>query len=41
MKVIKNWEADVRAFDEVYEPILHMADAPSEGIVKPFPNKFT
>ena len=37
----KNWEADVRAFDEVYEHILHMADALSEGIVKQFPNKFT
>lgn len=37
----KDWEADVRAFDEVYEHILHMADALSDGIVKQFPNKFT
>jgi hypothetical protein len=37
----KDWEADVRAFDEVYAHILHMADALSEGIVKQFPNKFT
>jgi hypothetical protein len=36
----KDWEADVRAFDEVYEHILHMADALSDGIVKQFPNKF-
>ena len=37
----KDWAADVRAFDEVYEHILHMADALSEGIVKQLPNKFT
>ena len=37
----KDWDADVRAFDEVHEHILHMADALSEGIVKQFPNKFT
>jgi hypothetical protein len=36
----KDWDADVRAFDEVYEHILHMADALSDGIVKQFPNKF-
>jgi hypothetical protein len=35
----KDWEADVRAFDEVYEHILHMADALSDGIVKQFANK--
>jgi hypothetical protein len=37
----KNWDADVRAFDEVYDHILHMADALSDGIVKQFPNKFS
>jgi hypothetical protein len=36
----KDWEADVHAFDEVYEHILHMADALSDGIVKQFPGKF-
>jgi hypothetical protein len=36
----KDWEADVRAFDEVYEHILHMADALADGIVKQFPGKF-
>jgi hypothetical protein len=36
----KNWEADVRAYDAVYEHILHMSDALSDGIVKQFPEKF-
>jgi hypothetical protein len=35
----KNWDADVRAFDAVYDHILHMSDALS-GIVKQFPEKF-
>ena len=26
-RLTKNWEADVRAFDAVYDHILHMADA--------------
>ena len=34
----KNWEADVRAYDEVYRHILMMSDALSDGIVKQFPN---
>lgn len=40
-RLTKDWEADVRAFDEVYGHVLHMADALSDGIVKQFPNKFT
>ena len=36
----KNWDADVRAFDEVYNHILKMADALSDAIVKQFPDKF-
>jgi hypothetical protein len=36
-----DWEADVRAFDAVYDHILKMADALSDGIVKQFPEKFT
>jgi hypothetical protein len=36
----KDWDADVRAFDDVYEHILHMADALADGIVKQFPDKF-
>jgi hypothetical protein len=36
----KKWDDDVRAFDAVYDHILHMADALSDGIVKQFPDKF-
>jgi hypothetical protein len=36
----KDWEGDVKAYDAVYDHILHMADALSEGIVKQFPGKF-
>jgi hypothetical protein len=36
----KRWDDDVAAFDEVYDHMLHMADALSEGMVKQFPQKF-
>jgi len=36
----KNWEGDVKAYDAVYDHILHMSDALSDGIVKQFPDKF-
>jgi hypothetical protein len=36
----KNWDADVRAFDAVYDHILKISDALSDGIVKQFPDKF-
>jgi hypothetical protein len=36
----KSWDADVRAFDEVYAHILMMSDALADGIVKQFPEKF-
>ena len=39
-RLTKNWDADVKAFDAVYEHILHMSDALAEGIVKQFPDKF-
>lgn len=39
-RLTKNWDADVRAFDAIYDHILHMADALSDGIVKQFPAKF-
>jgi hypothetical protein len=39
-RLTKNWDADVRAFDAVYDHILHMSDALSDGIVKQFPDKF-
>ena len=35
-----NWDADVRAFDAVYDHILKMSDALADGIVKQFPEKF-
>jgi len=39
-RLTKNWDADVRAFDKVYDHILMMADALSDGIIKQFPDKF-
>jgi hypothetical protein len=36
----KNWDEDVKAFDAVYDHILRMSDALSDGIVKQFPAKF-
>jgi hypothetical protein len=39
-RLTKNWDADVRAFDAVYDHILHMSDAIAAGIVKQFPSKF-
>ena len=39
-RLTKNWDADVRAFDQVYNHILVMADALSDGIIKQFPEKF-
>jgi hypothetical protein len=40
-RLTKNWAADVKAYDAVYEHILMMADALSDGIIKQFPAKFT
>jgi hypothetical protein len=37
----QKWDRDVKAFDEVYDHILDMADALSDGIVKQFPEKFS
>ena len=36
----KDWEGDVKAFDAVFDHILHMSDALADGIIKQFPNKF-
>jgi hypothetical protein len=36
----KDWEADVKAFDAVYDHSLKMADALSDGIIKQYPNRF-
>ena len=35
----KNWDEDVRAFDAVYDHILHMADTLSDGIIKQYPER--
>jgi hypothetical protein len=40
-RLTKNWPADVRAFDAVFEHILHMADALSDGIIAQFPSRFS
>jgi hypothetical protein len=37
----KQWDQDARAFDAVYDHILKMSDALSDGIVKQFPQKFS
>jgi hypothetical protein len=37
----KQYSKDVAAFDAVYDHILHMSDALSDGIVKQFPDKFS
>jgi hypothetical protein len=39
-RLTKNWDADVKAYDAVYDHILHMSDALSDGIVKQFPETF-
>ena len=39
-RLTKNWDADVRAFDAVYNHMLMMADALTDGIIKQFPAKF-
>src|SRR5262245_27362634 len=40
-RLTKNWDADVKAWDAVYDHILTMSDALSDGIVKQFPAKFS
>jgi len=39
-RLTHDWEGDVRAYDAVYDHILMMSDALSDGIVKQFPEKF-
>jgi len=40
MRLNKDWDGDVKAFDAVYDHILMMSDAVADGIVKQFPEKF-
>jgi hypothetical protein len=35
-----NWNADVAAYDEIHEHILHLSDTLSNGLVKQFPRRF-
>jgi hypothetical protein len=35
-----NWGADVAAYDQIHEHILHMSDLLSSGLVKQFPKRF-
>ena len=35
-----DWAGDVKAYDEVHQQILHMADGLSMGIINQFPRKF-
>ena len=39
-RLTHDWDADVHAYDAVYDHILMMSDALSDGIVKQFPDKF-
>jgi hypothetical protein len=35
-----DWSADVAAYDQIHEHILHMSDLLSNGLVKQFPHRF-
>ena len=39
-RLTKNWEDDVKAFDDILTEVLTVADALSRGIVKQFPQMF-
>jgi hypothetical protein len=40
MRIKKDYDGDIKAFDKVHNEILSMADMLSEGIMKQFPDKF-
>lgn len=39
-RLTKDWDKDVRAFDMVYQHLLHMSDTLSDGIIAQFPARF-
>ncbi len=39
-RLTKNWEDDVKAFDDIFTEILTVADTLSKGIIKQFPQMF-
>ncbi len=39
-RLTKDWEADVRAFDDILTEIMVLADAIHDGLVAQFPEKF-
>jgi hypothetical protein len=39
-RLTKDWDKDVRAFDAVYQHLLHMSDVLADGIVAQFPARF-
>jgi hypothetical protein len=39
-RLTKDWDADIRSYDEGHAHMLMFADALTEGIVKQFPDKF-
>ena len=34
-----DWQADIRAYDEVHDHILHFSDMLTDGIIRQFPNR--
>ncbi len=40
LRTLRDWEADVAAFDEIFTEILTVSDALSDGLVAQFPEKF-
>jgi hypothetical protein len=36
----QQWDADVDAFDQIFTEIITVSDVPSDGLVKPFPDRY-